>query len=507
MPGETRRTVPSVGPVSDAAAPVPSPLGQLGRYELLSLLAKGGMGEVFLARARGLGGFEKLVVVKRNLPGLDPAHQPLLAEARLAATLQHTNIVQVHDVEQADGTMFIAMEFLHGQDVRNILKRAIRALEDGARLPLDHASAIAIAVCAGLDYAHDKRDGDGTPLEIVHRDVSPSNVLVTYDGGVKLIDFGIAKATTLPSETQLGTVKGKPGYMSPEQCLGEPLDRRSDLFCVGILLYEMTTGRRAFRAENEFKMYKAIAEVDPPRPSSIDAAYPPNLEAIVMRALHKERRQRYPSARALQADLEALATELRLDVSQYALARYMATLFHDELAAWHEAQRTGQSLVQYVVARATTSIPALLAPGPSQQVTTFAAPAPPRRSRRWVLGAAVIAVLAIVLVFVARAVVTDRPAARSEAAATVPPPLPPPASAIVPDAGVAGLASTAPDAGSGNPTPTASDAGVAATVPDAGTAKPPRPRTRDRARVEHPPPRTPDRPPVDAGPGIDDPIP
>ena len=144
MPGETRRTVPIGGPVTDSSAVTGAPpLGQLGRYELLSSLAKGGMGEVFLARARGLGGFEKLVVVKRNLPGLDPAHQPLLAEARLAATLQHTNIVQVHDVEQADGTMFIAMEFLHGQDVRNILKRA------DARLPLDWTSVTLPTVGSG----------------------------------------------------------------------------------------------------------------------------------------------------------------------------------------------------------------------------------------------------------------------------------------------------------------------------------------------------------------------
>src|SRR5690348_3663788 len=204
------RTV-GIAEAAGVAAPA-EPLGRLGRYELLSLIAKGGMGEVFLARTRGLGGFEKLVVIKRNLPTMAQDSGPLLAEARLVATLQHTNIVQVNDVGTDNGTVFVAMEFLHGQDLRSVLRRS------NAPLPLDQAIAMALGVCAGLHYAHDKRDADGSLLELVHRDVSPSNVFVTYDGGVKLIDFGIAKATSLPSETQLGTVKGKPGYMSPEQC-------------------------------------------------------------------------------------------------------------------------------------------------------------------------------------------------------------------------------------------------------------------------------------------------
>ena len=372
------------------AARVRPPVQRLGRYELIQTLAKGGMGEVHLARTRGLGGFERMVVVKCALPTL-PEHMQalLLAEARLAATLQHSNIVQVHDVGTDGGTVFLAMEYLHGQDTRAVVRRCA---ERHRELPLDQALAIAIAVCAGLHYAHERRDTDGSPLEIVHRDVSPSNVFVTYDGGVKLIDFGIAKATTLPSETQLGTIKGKPGYMSPEQCRCEPLDRRSDVFCVGIMLYELTTGRRAFFADNEYLLTKQILESDPASPTSLDPAYPIELEAIVMRALAKDRRARQPTAFALQDELAALATARRLDLSQLGLARWMEDLFGDELAAWHAAERAGESLVEHVIKRTTTNaaIVAELPVGTAERTRAepVAAAATSRRRRwRW-LGAA-----------------------------------------------------------------------------------------------------------------------
>jgi serine/threonine protein kinase len=329
----------------------------LGRYELVSLLARGGMGEVYLAKSRRPGGFERLVVVKCSLSSL-PAErdQMLLAEARLAATMQHGNIVQVYDVDTDGGVVFLAMEYLHGQDVRNVFKRTWGR---GQPLPLEHAAAIALAVCGGLHYAHEMRDADGSPLEIVHRDISPSNVFVTYDGVVKLIDFGIAKATTLPSDTQLGTIKGKPGYMSPEQCRCEPLDRRSDLFCVGIMLYELTTGRRPFNGDSEYLLYKAIAEQAPTPPSQLDPAYPPQLETIVMRLLAKDRRSRFPTSHEVGEALREFANAQRLDISHFALARYMASLFRDDLDAWHHAQRAGQSLIEHVIRRTTETLAAL----------------------------------------------------------------------------------------------------------------------------------------------------
>ncbi|HEV7556636.1 MAG TPA: serine/threonine-protein kinase, partial [Kofleriaceae bacterium] len=242
-----------------------------------------------------------------------------------------------------DGVVYIAMEYLHGQDLRAI---GLRAWRDG-RLALDAAIAIVLSVCAGLHYAHDKRDSDGSALEIVHRDVSPSNVIVTYDGGVKLIDFGIAKATSLPRETRLGLVKGKPGYMSPEQCRSESIDRRSDVFCVGIVLYELTTGARPFGDGSDYDVTRAIVESDPLPPR--DPSYPSALEAIVRRALAKDRRDRYPTAKALHDQLTAFASELGLDVSQFALQRTMASLFDAELGAWHSAQADERSLVDYVL--------------------------------------------------------------------------------------------------------------------------------------------------------------
>jgi serine/threonine protein kinase len=432
----TPYTQPIVGASTEplpAVARVPS-LGQLGRYELLSLLAKGGMGEVFLARSRGLAGFEKLVVIKRNLPSIAGEREPLFAEARLVATLQHTNIVQVYDVDTDGPTVFIAMEFLHGQDVRHLLKRSWGG---GAPLPLDQAIAIVLAVCAGLHYAHDKRDGDGAQLEIVHRDVSPSNVFVTYDGGVKLIDFGIAKSTALPSETQLGTIKGKPGYMSPEQCQGEPLDRRSDLFCVGILLYELTTGRRAFHADNEYLTYRQICEGAVRRPSELDPSYPPQLEAIVQRLLSKDRRTRHATAQVLGEELARFASERRLDVSQHALGRYMADVFRAELEAWHAAQQSGTSLVEHVL-RTTATVPIVRdisignepGAGPSSTLSSSALSietVPRERARsggRWrlAIGAGALAAItgAIVIAASSNGRTTAAPAPRVPAATAAP---------------------------------------------------------------------------------------
>jgi len=359
--------------------------GRVGRYELIAQLATGGMGEVFLARTRGLAGFEKLVVIKRALPSLvkSDRHHLLFAEARLAATLSHANIVQVHDVGREDtapNAIFLAMEFLHGQDVRAILRRE-------PRLPLAQALAIAQSICAGLHYAHEKRDTDGQPLGIVHRDVSPSNVFVTYDGAVKLIDFGIAKATTLPSETQQGTVKGKPGYMSPEQCRGEPLDRRSDLFCVGILMYEMTTGRSPFAADTEYLTYQRIIESTPPAPSTLVPDYPPTLESLLLEILHKHRRERPATALAIQERLAAIARELELDTSALALERYLASLFSDELASWHAAQAAGTSLEDHVIRRTTTEHAASPSRSPE--------PVPVRHSRRTTITIAGISALAL----------------------------------------------------------------------------------------------------------------
>jgi tRNA A-37 threonylcarbamoyl transferase component Bud32 len=321
---------------------------RLGKYEIIKRLATGGMAEIFLARASGLPGFQKMVVIKRILPQLATKTdfvEMFLDEARIAATLQHPNVVQMYDVGVVDGNYFIAMEYLHGEDVRS-LSRSLHRQE--RTLPLEHALNIIIGVASGLHYAHEKVGFDGKPLEIVHRDVTPQNIIVTYDGAVKLLDFGIAKASNRFGETRFGTLKGKVPYMSPEQCRGEPLDRRSDIFSIGIMLYELTLGKRLYHGKSDFEVLKQIVEgtVTPPRELAAD--YPPPLEEIVMRLLDKDKEKRYPTARDLQADLEAMVRADRLHVSPIALTRFMEETFGPKIEAWREAQAKGVTLGEHL---------------------------------------------------------------------------------------------------------------------------------------------------------------
>lgn len=302
-------------------------LVRLGKYELLTRLAVGGMAELFVARTLAQHGFEKLVALKRILASHADDEQfirMLLAEARLAATLHHPNIAQVYDVGDDSGTYFFTMEYVVGQDLRQIV-RAIQA--KGEWLAPEHILQIAIGTAAGLHYAHDKEDGDGNPLGIVHRDVSPSNVLVSYDGSVKLVDFGIARVTALQGNTGLGALKGKVPYMSPEQCRGEPLDRRSDIFSLGIILWELTLRRRLFTGENDLVVAGKVCNQDAPPPTSINPDYPPALEAIVLKALARDREDRWATAQELQLALEEYARDQRLLLSSAKLGAFMGELF------------------------------------------------------------------------------------------------------------------------------------------------------------------------------------
>ena len=314
----------------------------IGKYEVLQRLAAGGMAEIFLARMVGVLGFDKLVVIKRILPHLASRNdfiQMFLDEARIATTLNHANIVQTHEVGVHGKSYFMVMEYLAGEDVRSMVRRVTAS--DGARVPLEHALTVVVGVAAGLHYAHEKKDRDRQPLDIVHRDVTPQNVIVTYDGAVKLLDFGIAKAANRINETRSGSFKGKVPYMSPEQCRGEPLDRRSDIFSLGIVLHELTLCRRLFRGDTDFQILKQIAEGPIPRPRAIDPAYDPRLDAIVMKALERDPARRFQTARELQRALEELAHDLRLRLSQLALADYMQALFGDKIGAWQAASAGG----------------------------------------------------------------------------------------------------------------------------------------------------------------------
>ena len=340
-----------------------APGDKLGKYELIRQIAVGGMAELYLARTVGIEGFEKLVVVKRILPqhvANSSFVNMFLNEARLAATLHHPNIAQVYDIGLEDGDYFFAMEYVHGEDLHRILTSAA---EQGVPISLDVALTLIAGLCSGLHYAHEKAGPEGKPLDIVHRDVSPSNVIVSYDGAVKLVDFGIARATSRQQTTQ-GGLKGKIAYMSPEQCRSKAaLDRRSDLFSVGTLLYELTTGQLPFHGETEYQVLDQIVNNDVPLPTKIVPGYPPALEKIVLRALARDPERRYSTAVQLQGDVEDFAHETRLRVSPLVLARLMSSLFPARLEEWDNAKTQGaffveQHVVQTLIESGKTPDPA-----------------------------------------------------------------------------------------------------------------------------------------------------
>ncbi|HEY5944253.1 MAG TPA: serine/threonine-protein kinase [Kofleriaceae bacterium] len=320
----------------------------VGKYEIMRRLAIGGMAEIYLARVTGAAGFEKLVVLKRILPSVaeDPAFvQMFLDEARLAATLRHPNIADVYDVGEDNGTYFFTMEYVYGQDARSIRHEAKKANE---RIPLTVALAIVHGIASALDHAHEKLGADGKPLHLVHRDVSASNIIVSYDGAVKLLDFGIARAASSTHKTQTGTLKGKVPYMSPEQCKNLPLDRRSDLFSLGTCLYEITVGRRPFRGDSDFEVMDQIVHKGATKPSELVEGYPPELEAIVMKLLERAPTMRYPTGEDLLHDLDEFIAKHGLWLSPRAIGKYMRTTFAEKIQAWEQAEQEGVPFAQHV---------------------------------------------------------------------------------------------------------------------------------------------------------------
>ncbi len=320
-----------------ALPPLPE---RIGRYEVVGRLAKGGMAEILLGRLTGPSGFERPVVVKRILPHL--AHTSefstmFLDEARLVARIRHQNVVQVHELGEADGELFLVMEYLEGESVAGILRRFVGK---GEFVPYALAAYLVAEACAGLHAAHELKDAEGFPLDLVHRDVSPQNVFVLYGGGVRLLDFGIAKASDRSSETAVGELKGKFQYMSPEQCLGKPLDRRSDIFSLGVVLFELTTNRRLFKRENQLMTFKAICELPLVEPSQVIDGYPEQLKRIVFKALARKPDERYQTAAEMRRDLLAAARELGAgDEPAESVARLMQNAFHDRITEKEEMLR------------------------------------------------------------------------------------------------------------------------------------------------------------------------
>jgi serine/threonine protein kinase/anti-anti-sigma regulatory factor len=306
------------------------------RLQFLKRLASGGMAELYLARQSGLSGVEKLVVVKQILPQFakDPEYLRMFDdEARIAAHLQHPNLVQMYELGRREGVPFMLLEYLHGEDVRAIYK-VLR--ERGQSLRVDYALAIMVGVTAGLHYAHERTGLDGRPLNIVHRDVSPQNVVVTYEGGVKMVDFGIARAENRQNQTQNSVLKGKLPYMPPEQVAGEALDRRADVYSAGVMLYEMTTGQRPFRNQHDVALMRSILDDAVVPPQKLIPGYPVELQAVVLKALAKDRAQRFQTAQELQAALEDFARRKFMLLSSISLSKFMLELFGARAEAYRE---------------------------------------------------------------------------------------------------------------------------------------------------------------------------
>ena len=310
-----------------------------GRYQLLKKLATGGMAQIYLARQLGVQGFEKLLVVKRILPHLAENEDFItmfLDEARIAARLNHPNVVQIFDLGQQDDTFYIAMEYIHGEDVRKVWKQAER---QGTAIPIPLICRIIIESCSGLDYAHKKADPGGRPLNIVHRDISPQNILVSFEGGVKVVDFGIAKAADQATVTKSGVLKGKYSYMSPEQAQGRPVDARTDVFALGVVLYELLTATRLFKRANDIQTLNAVTECQIEPPSNVDSRLPKDLDPIVMRALAKNREDRYTDAREMQQALEDWVLKNKLPSGSVHLAAFMQDIYAERLAREAEEGR------------------------------------------------------------------------------------------------------------------------------------------------------------------------
>jgi len=305
---------------------------RFGKYLLLESIATGGVAQLFLGKITGLQGFEKLVAIKMILPHLSGEKDLVKAfidEAKLAALLSHPNIVQIYDFGLMEDSYFIAMEYLFGKDLRQIFQKAG---EKEAPLSLEHALYITARICSGLGYAHKLTDLQGKPLHLIHRDISPQNILITYGGEVKIVDFGIAKAAGQSSTTQHGSIKGKVAYMSPEQASGEKIDQRSDIFSTGILLYEMLTQKRMFTGDTMEILDKVRKRDFEPAEKAIETL-PPVLYKILDRALAKDVNQRFQFCGEMQGAVEECMFDLSLRPDAQALGEYMKRLFGQEIEA------------------------------------------------------------------------------------------------------------------------------------------------------------------------------
>jgi serine/threonine protein kinase len=300
---------------------------EFGNYTLHKLIARGGMAEIYRATMPGIGGFEKTVAIKKILPHLaenDEFITMLKDEANILVSISHSNIAQVYDLGKIDDTYFISMEYVHGLDLSHVVKGHQKR---GDFLPIEHAVYIGSCMCAGLHAAHTNTDKQGNPLNIVHRDVSPHNVIISYAGDVKLIDFGVAKAAVKESHTQMGVIKGKLLYMAPEQAMAKDLDGRADLFAVGLCMYKMLTHELPFRGDNEFQIYNNILskEIVPPR--QLNPQVPEEVNQIVMTLLQRDPDKRYQDGYTAKQELERALHNVAAGYTVNRLSRFIESNF------------------------------------------------------------------------------------------------------------------------------------------------------------------------------------
>ena len=308
----------------------PAPIEHFGKYQILERIARGGMAEIYKARMEGIGGFNRLFAIKRILPSLSENREYidlLVDEAKIAGLLSHANIVQILDLGQVNGQYYVAMEYVHGQDLGNVLARC---RERGITLPVPHSVFILIEVLKGLEYAHNRqinKNGEQLNLDIIHRDVTPSNVLVSFQGEIKLTDFGIAKAKVKAMETVSGVIKGKFDYMAPEQANAEEIDQRTDIFAAGVLLYEMLCGVHPFRKRGDVQTIEAIRAGRYAPPTEVNPDVPYSLQVILDQALATNRDQRYPNATAFKEALTRFFHDAGFIFSHSTLAAFLKGLF------------------------------------------------------------------------------------------------------------------------------------------------------------------------------------
>ncbi|MFT7578678.1 MAG: hypothetical protein ACI9MR_000336 [Myxococcota bacterium] len=337
-------------------------LGQIGRYELLARLGVGGMGEVFLARTSGTGGFEKEVVIKRMLPHL--ANDPdfidrFIDEGKLVVQLRHASIAQVLDMGEEQGITFIAMEYVDGRDLAELVRLASTG---GVKLPPALVVTVLVKVLEALDYAHRAKDSAGRPMGIIHRDVSPSNVMLSRSGEVKLLDFGIAKATERLSTSTSGAIRGKYNYMSPQQAAGRDLDARSDLFSVGVMAWELLAGVRPFDAESDLRTLDNIRFQDPGSLQAVNPEVPDDLTAVVGRLIAKDPDGRYTSADEALRAFQSYLFRTQAQLTSRDLAAWVAEV-HETLPVGLRARQGGGLSLDDVLMLGLGSRPSGPAPG------------------------------------------------------------------------------------------------------------------------------------------------